>query len=195
MSIRVLTPFGAARLVEKYVEAAIKNLTSPIDVSTQAGRQLTSLLSQLKPLRAQWEADGPVHDAAGRAARFDEVYRLFLAANVGNLLTSASEVVSSTSTRSVLTAMDVVDPSGAASGIKRSNQQAFVAESATASRTKRRAKSTEAGKLRSKRAAKNQLKLMQLLMRMADERAEAARAEKRRKLDARILARLLQDDR
>jgi len=30
---------------------------------------------------------------------------------------------------------------------------------------------------------------------MADERAEAARAEKRRKLDARILARLLQDDR
>jgi hypothetical protein len=91
--------------------------------------------------------------------------------------------------------MNEVDPSGAASGIKRSNQQAFVAESATASRIKRRVKSTEAGKLRSKRAAQHQLELTQLLVRMADERAEAARAEKRRKLDARILARLLQDDR
>ena len=93
------------------------------------------------------------------------------------------------------TAMDEVHPSGATSGIKRANQQSFVAESAMASGTKRRAKSTEAGKHRSKRAAVHQLKLTQLLVRMADERAEAARAEKRRKLDARILARLLQDDR
>ena len=65
------------------------------------------------------------------------------------------------------TAMDEVHPSGATSGIKRANQQSFVAESAMASGTKRRAKSTEAGKHRSKRAAVHQLKRQRALRRGA----------------------------